>query len=572
MRAATGLLALALGAAARADQAIVIGINHYQDPRPHVLKGPQNDAADMAAFCRSHGYTLTDSHLLLGEKATKAAIMAALKDLEGSVKEGEKVLFFFAGHGGNRNPSGKPDCFLLPWDYADGRADATVGVDELYASMKRLKTKANRTVILDSCFSGGMARDLEFTSRGFSPFGSRSVVPVPPEEGQTHVGVPKPAADGSKDPDKICYLTAAKATEQALETEIDGKDHGLFTHALIPELSKEQTCETTAANVRTAIQKLIESKKSSRKQTPDVTKEYRDLLALKGSPALDTPPPPPPPKAVWDLVAKERPDAKKLSISVEPNRANTLIGQTVRLSVKVGAPGYLVVLWSKDKMELKVPGKSPNGTYELVKVEAGKEYPLYTGAGQTFTQPAGNRVTALLFEGPGPAQSLIDSLTGTRPPTIEELESRGLIDVGGSKGYTTAGLSFEAGAELPGGFAVADAPALFAALSKGGYRDSLDNNADPRVLAYLRSDGAAEKNPKAFAAYLTVALNMALEALAAQKETFVGDDEPGLTPEQAKLVKETTKKMANATKEEAAVLNATLLAGLMKKTIVEAKA
>lgn len=568
---ATLLLAmLALLPAAHADQAIVIGINQYKDPHPKILKGPENDAADMAAFCRSHGYALPENHLLLGEKATKANVMAALADLEKSVKEGEKVIFYFAGHGGNRNRGGTPDCFLLPYDYADGKPEATIGMNELYAAMKRLRTKANRTVVLDSCFSGGMARDLDFTSRSYVPFASRSVVPVPPDDTQAHVGVPiKPTGDAAKDKDKICYLTAAKATEEALETEIGGKDHGLFTNALIPELAKGETCEETAGRVRTSIAKLIASKKSTRKQTPDVTEEYRDLVALKGSPiaiAVEAPPPPKPPKAVWDLLAKERPDAKKLTLAVEPNRSDVLLGQAIRLKVKVGAPGYLVVVWSRDAMEVKVPTRAPNGLYDVVRVEAGKEYPIGPPTGQAFTQPSGNRVTALLFESPGPAQELVNALTLGKPPTIEELEARGLVDVGsGSKEYVTSGLSFEVGEQLPGGLRVADAPGLLAALSKGGYGDTMTNDSDGRILAYLRDE---KSDPKKIAPYLTTALNLAFEALAAKKEAFVGSDEPGLTPDQMKLVKETETKMANATKEEAVALNARLLAALFPKLIV----
>ena len=51
---------VALAAAARADRAIVIGINDYRDPNPPKLYGPQNDAADMAA-CYHPNATFTDA-------------------------------------------------------------------------------------------------------------------------------------------------------------------------------------------------------------------------------------------------------------------------------------------------------------------------------------------------------------------------------------------------------------------------------------------------------------------------------------------------------------------------------
>ncbi len=570
-RKAAGLGLLLLCALAQADQALIIAVNKYADPHPKELKGPENDAADMAAFCRKNGYALPDSRYLLGSKATKAAVMGALESLK-SVKPGERVIVFFAGHGANRgNVDGKPDCCLLPYDFVDGKRETAIGVDEFYAAMKAIPTKANRTVILDSCFSGGMARDLAFQARSYSPFRARSgVLVLPGAEGQTQAGVP--TGGGT---DKICYLTAAKATEQALETEIEGKPHGLFTKALIPELGKDQTCEQTRANVATAIAKIIASKNSTRKQTPDVTDEYRKVLALKGTPAgaAAAPVAVAPPKAVWDLVQKEQPDPKQLKLSVVPNQSALRVGQAVKMSVTVGSDGYLVVVWSKDKIELQVPRQAPNGALQAVAVEAGKTYPIYSGsAGQVFTKPGGNRMSAFLFKNPVQAQELVNALANGNGLSIAELQSRGLADAAQGDGYVTAGLSFEVGDELPGNLRVADGGALLDALTddQGPFEQTFGSRVNRAVLNDLVRRRASIEDPRAFATEVTMLVNRALEALGNSPLVPPGD-ETGFTPAQTKTVKEATDKLKSATPEEARVLNARLLAALRPKLVVEIK-
>ncbi|CAF4053303.1 unnamed protein product [Rotaria sp. Silwood1] len=72
--------------------ALVIGIGKYEHFGP--LSNPENDANDMSSVLQSIGFTVTKAlHL------TRVEMKHALADFEDSIKRGDTVLFYFAGHG-----------------------------------------------------------------------------------------------------------------------------------------------------------------------------------------------------------------------------------------------------------------------------------------------------------------------------------------------------------------------------------------------------------------------------------------------------------------------------------------
>lgn len=136
--------------------AVVIGINNYQNGI-HQLKTAVNDAKAVADLLEKE-YNYQKVVRLFSEhgEATLAALNQLLFDiLPNKIKptEGDRLLFYFAGHGIARNSEDGPKGFLIP-------QDATLGKWETYLPMQDLNTALSKLnchhllVMLDCCFAG----------------------------------------------------------------------------------------------------------------------------------------------------------------------------------------------------------------------------------------------------------------------------------------------------------------------------------------------------------------------------------------------------------------------------------
>jgi len=103
--------------------------------------------------------------LLLNEKATFPNMIAALEWLIDQTKEGETVIFYFAGHGDLENKTMFQNGFLLANDcpkssYMAGGALPVIYLQQYSATLVQ-KNKAKVIIITDACKSGKLAGGLE---------------------------------------------------------------------------------------------------------------------------------------------------------------------------------------------------------------------------------------------------------------------------------------------------------------------------------------------------------------------------------------------------------------------------
>ncbi len=132
--------------------ALVVGVQHYQDPAIKDLKYARSDAESIAQYLRKAGYTV---NLLTEAAASVTAVKAALINLT-RAGPGDSVLIYFSVHGsGESNPLGAGRGFLLLSDaQASSIPSTSLSVQEIQAAVDR--TASERVVlIMDSCFSGG---------------------------------------------------------------------------------------------------------------------------------------------------------------------------------------------------------------------------------------------------------------------------------------------------------------------------------------------------------------------------------------------------------------------------------
>lgn len=142
-------------------KALLVGINAYSGAP---LRGCINDVMQMKGLLQGYyGFTDAGIRLLLNEAATFAAIQAGLKWLAQDGAESDAVrVFHYSGHGSyvadqnGDEPDGRDEC-LVPYDY---QTAGLIVDDTLKTFYDRFPQTGNFTLVMDSCYSGSVQKDI----------------------------------------------------------------------------------------------------------------------------------------------------------------------------------------------------------------------------------------------------------------------------------------------------------------------------------------------------------------------------------------------------------------------------
>ena len=135
-----------------------IGLNAVSAAAYEGWDGPlaacEFDANDMAALATTQGMKPT---VLLTKKATRAAVLAALRSAAKTLKAGSLFFLSYSGHGGQLPDTNhdEPDKKDETWCLYDGQLID----DELYLELSRFAAGVRVLMLSDSCHSGTVARD-----------------------------------------------------------------------------------------------------------------------------------------------------------------------------------------------------------------------------------------------------------------------------------------------------------------------------------------------------------------------------------------------------------------------------
>lgn len=138
--------------------AVMVGISDYGGSGRANLPYTAQDATKMAEALRRAGVLNPASVTLTDAAATRAGVRAAIQRVAEQAGPQDVFLFFYSGHGGQR---AAPNQAIE----LDGRSETLVLRDgeltdeELRALLAPLRTRMS-FIVLDSCFSGGFARNL----------------------------------------------------------------------------------------------------------------------------------------------------------------------------------------------------------------------------------------------------------------------------------------------------------------------------------------------------------------------------------------------------------------------------
>jgi N-acetylmuramoyl-L-alanine amidase len=131
---------------------LVVGINDYSLAGWNNLRNCVNDANAIEGWLHGYGFQVTK---LTNQQATGARILSELRSLISQSQAGDSLCFYYSGHG-STDPDplpGVPNHWAQSLAVADGRKILDRDLANLVGSTA---DGLNFTIILDSCFSGGM--------------------------------------------------------------------------------------------------------------------------------------------------------------------------------------------------------------------------------------------------------------------------------------------------------------------------------------------------------------------------------------------------------------------------------
>jgi hypothetical protein len=139
---------------------IFIGVSRYGGRLSDLLYTDRDALRVRDALVRGAGVRAEDTVALVDAEATSEAVAAALRQIASEMRPDDTLVFFFSGHG-NRvaraagsdaaDPDGVDETIEL--------YDTSLRDDELKEAFQEVPGRA-LLVVLDSCFSGGFAKDL----------------------------------------------------------------------------------------------------------------------------------------------------------------------------------------------------------------------------------------------------------------------------------------------------------------------------------------------------------------------------------------------------------------------------
>jgi hypothetical protein len=135
--------------------ALIIGIGHYADPRISVLKGIGHDMDSATRIAMSMGIPQENIRYVRDLDATAARIELEISELNARVRPGDRVFFYFSGHGTRWYDAAikKDECVegLMP---ADSKPITNEKITALFSPIAEKSDKL--LMFYDACHSGGV--------------------------------------------------------------------------------------------------------------------------------------------------------------------------------------------------------------------------------------------------------------------------------------------------------------------------------------------------------------------------------------------------------------------------------
>jgi metacaspase-1 len=232
-------------------KAVVVGINTYKNYPNQTLAGCINDAEDILQhLTASMKVKPADITPLYDDRATKAAIVTALRDMIASASAGDHLLFHMSSHGTqiDADSVAEPDGLdevLCPHDFTFTDRRTALTDDEIAGLFDSLPPQVAMTIVVDACHSGDIKKLL---AQHTNPRFLRPPADVAWRLANTRVA-PKKRLRAFVEG---IAASACQSTETAADTSFNGRPNGAFTYYLLKALRATPTATLEAIVTETA--------------------------------------------------------------------------------------------------------------------------------------------------------------------------------------------------------------------------------------------------------------------------------------------------------------------------------
>jgi hypothetical protein len=234
----------------RQKLALCVGINDYPGVAAD-LSGCVNDAHDWHLTLLERGYEV---RMLLDSAATKANITKAILEQLVHLKEGDRFVFTFSGHGTwvpdkDGDESDRRDEALCCFDYANG---GLLLDDEMHHMFRERAFGSRVTVLSDSCHSGTVSRFVIDPDAPTPRFISPTLISdISEEEARLREGV----QTVNKPRSESVLVSGCDDHEFSYDATFDGRPNGAMTYFLRKALAEapSQKAEDVYAHLRTLL-------------------------------------------------------------------------------------------------------------------------------------------------------------------------------------------------------------------------------------------------------------------------------------------------------------------------------
>lgn len=271
-----------------ADRALVVGIDQYKTVSD--TPGSVADAEAMANFIqRKYKFPKQSIHILRESQATAAEIKREIQEwLIKGTQPGDRVFFFYSGHGGqvdddNGDEKDELDEVLAPYDVDPGSEKTAptnvIRDDDMNLFLLQL---AGRRVVMafDSCHSGTLSRNIEPKSKFVTlknkrtPFAtSRSISDqesyVPKEAGKKDMSLVKEdIIDGRLN--NVVIFSATSPGQKAMWLKDQSRGAFAYSFEKVQENNESLTVSELARRIKDYVEHLKREKLALTSQVPEV--------------------------------------------------------------------------------------------------------------------------------------------------------------------------------------------------------------------------------------------------------------------------------------------------------------
>jgi len=232
------------------DRALLVGINNY--PYPNQLHGCINDINDIEAeLVNALGFKPANIVKLSDDAATADAIRSKLKDVVSQLKDRDRFLFWYSGHGQqlvNGDPSTDVIC---PVDF-DFTPVKSVTVDDFHNIFSQIPATVAANWGSDSCHSGNLERDLYKMGKPKmfqrSPTVPKVVVTPSRFKGFRDISAALP---------NIVLISGCRSDQTSADANINGRYNGAFTYYFIQTIRAPAGLKTSLSDLVPKVQAAL---------------------------------------------------------------------------------------------------------------------------------------------------------------------------------------------------------------------------------------------------------------------------------------------------------------------------